>query len=77
MVAVEKLDGLATRLEIRRRGLLRELDPVHSAIEQAKKAPPNWAPAQSWLEKLEKWHDELHEPIEQLPRLGSAVTTHS
>lgn len=63
------LDKLASNLELRQQALLRELEIVHHAIEEIKGAAQDTQRAKDWFERLDKWHQELHELVERLPRV--------
>lgn len=55
---------LGSALAERKEALLEELNFVHDAIALAKSRPEANA---DWIGKLEKWHNELHALIEEMP----------
>jgi len=63
------LDRLANGLETRRKNLLKELSLVHVAIEHSKRLSNSSVTAVEWLNKLEKWADDLHKLIDSLPHM--------
>ena len=66
---MNRLDRLANGLEARRKNLLKELDLVNSAIEHAKIVSIGDVNATEWINKLQKWHEELRALIDNLPRM--------
>ena len=66
---MNRLDRLANGLEARHKNLLKELGLVNSAIEHANIVSIGDVNAIEWINKLQKWHDELRDLIDKLPRM--------
>jgi hypothetical protein len=65
---MDKLEKLENGLEARRKALIGELDLVHAAIKDAASTTDRSENSRRWLQKLEKWHEELHALVERLPK---------
>jgi hypothetical protein len=48
--------------------LIEELDLVHATIKDAASTTDRSENSRRWLQKLEKWHEELHALVERLPK---------
>jgi len=66
---MDKLNRLASHLELRRQALFHELNIVCRAIEQTKVAAQDTRMAKDLFCRLEKWHNELQKLVENLPIL--------
>ena len=65
---MDRLEKLENGLEARRKALIEELGLVHAAIKDATSAMHGSENSTRWLQKLEKWHEELHTLVERLPK---------
>ncbi len=56
------------QLQAWQKATLRELETVHRAIDEIQATSDG--PTQDWIQKLEKWHEELHRVVEGFPKKG-------
>ena len=54
-------------MEERRQALIQELELVHTAISEISNNAQTSENSKLWLQKLRKWHDELHELVQKFP----------
>jgi hypothetical protein len=65
---MDRLEKLENGLEARRKALIEELGLVNAAIREATSAMEGSENSTRWLQKLDKWHEELHTLVERLPK---------